>query len=203
MKLLLAGAALVALGAGEARLAGAEDVVETRSGVKFASKSGGESLLGIGLRTRTFLKVKVYAIGLYVADEALKGPLAAHKGKTDGPAFYAELVNGDFDKQVTLKFVRDVGQDTIQDAMREALTGAEKAPLDTFVSYFPEVKVGQECVLRWGKGGVLETTMAGQAKPPINNKAFAARVFAIWLGEKPLQADIKRDLVARANGLIQ
>lgn len=203
MRLLVAGAALLALGAGDARLLRAEDVVEARSGVKFAAKNGSESLLGVGLRTKTFLKVKVYAVGLYVADEALKGPLAAFKGKTESPGFYGELVNGDFDKQVTLKFVRDVDQKAIQEAWSEALAGADKASLDTFLSYFPDVKTGQEYVLRWGKGGVLETNMAGQAKPPINNKAFAARVFGIWLGEKPLQADIKKDLVARAPGLIQ
>jgi hypothetical protein len=203
MRLLVAAAALLALGAVDGRRLGAEDVTEARSGVKFAAKNGTRSLLGVGLRTRTFLKVKVYAIGLYVSDEALAGPLAAHKGKTDSPAFYAELVNGDFDKEVTLKFVRDVEQATIQEAMREALVGADKARVDAFVSYFPEVKVGQECGLRWGQGGVLETTMAGQPRPAIADKAFTARVFGIWLGEKPLQADIKKDLVARASGLIK
>jgi hypothetical protein len=202
MKLLATAAAVLALAAVDGRLVGAEDVVEVRSGVKFAAKDGSESLLGVGLRTRTFLKVKVYAIGLYVSDEALKGALAAHKGKTTSPAFYADLVNGDFDKHVTLKFVRDVGKETIQEAMRDALIGADRARTDTFVSFFPEVKVGQECVLRWGKGGVLETTMAAQPRPPIADKAFVSRVFAIWLGEKPLQDDIKRDLVARAASLI-
>jgi len=203
MRLLAAVAAMTVLGAVDGRPIGAEDVVEARSGVKFAAKNGSESLLGVGLRTRTFLKVKVYAIGLYVSDAALAGPLAAYKGKTESPGFYAELVNGDFDKQVTLKFVRDVGQETIQEAMRDALVGADKARLDAFVSYFPEVKVGQECVLRWGKGGVLETTMTGQTRPPIADKAFASRVFGIWLGEKPLQADIKKDIVARASALIK
>jgi hypothetical protein len=202
MKLLVAVAALMVLGAVDGRPLGAEDVVEARSGVKFAAKNGSESLLGVGLRTRTFLKVKVYAIGLYVSDEALSGALAAYKGKTDTPGFYGQLVSGDFDKQVTLKFVRDVEQAKIQEAMRDALVGADKARLDAFVSYFPEVKIGQECVLRWGKGGVLETTMAGQPRPPIADKTFASRVFGIWLGEKPLQEDIKKDLVGRASGLI-
>lgn len=202
MKLLATAAAVLAWGAVDGRLAGAEDVVETRSGVKFAAKDGSESLLGVGLRTKTFLKVKVYAVALYVSDEALKGPLAAHKGKTTSPAFYADLVNGDFDKRVIMKFVRDVDQKAIQDAWREVLVGADKARLDTFLSFFSDMKVGQECVLRWGKGGVLEVSVIGQQKPPIADKAFASRVFGIWLGEKPLQADIKKDLVARAPSLI-
>ena len=32
----------------------------------------------------------------------------------------------------------------------------------------------------------------------IMTKSFAAAVFSIWLGEKPIQADIKQGLVARA-----
>jgi hypothetical protein len=195
---VVVGAGLVSAGAAAAR---AQDVVEPRSGVAFAARRGELSLLGVGLRTRTFLKVKVYAVGLYVSDAALRGMLAVHKGKTGAPAFYRDLVGGDFEKLVVLEFVRDVGQETIQEAMREALAGAPRAPTDAFVAYFPEVKAGQQCVLRWGKGGVLETTMAGEPRPPLADREFAARVFAIWLGDSPIQADIKRDLVARIAGL--
>jgi hypothetical protein len=120
-------------------LAAAQDVTEPGSGVKFPAKRGDLSLLGVGLRTRTVLRVKVYAIALYVADSALAGPLAAHKGHFDSPAFYRDLVAGDFAKEVHLRFTRDVDQGTIQEAMREALAGANRARTDTFVSYFPEV----------------------------------------------------------------
>lgn len=184
-------------------LASAEDVKEPRSGVSFAAKDGASSLLGIGLRTRTMLKVKVYAIGLYVDDAALSGPLAAHKGKTSSPEFHRDLVWGDFPKHVVLKFTRDVTTSQIQGAFREALPSASKARVDAFASYFGDTKVGQEYVIKWAPGGVLETTVVGVAKPPIADKDFAAAVFGIWLGEKPIQDDIKRDLVARAPLLIK
>jgi hypothetical protein len=87
--------------------------------------------------------------------------------------------------------------------MREALEGADKAKTEAFVGYFPEVKEGQECVLRWAPGGTLEVTMAGQPRPPIADRAFATAVFGIWLREKPIQDDLKRDLVSRAPQLIQ
>jgi Chalcone isomerase-like len=182
----------------------AEDLVETGSGVSFPLTRDGATLLGAGLRIKkiTFIKVKVYAVGLYVGDAALTGPLAVHKGQTTDPEFFKDLVWGDFPKELVLHFVRDVGQGRIQDAMREALEGAEKAPLDAFVSYFPEVKSGQECVLRWGSGGVLETTMAGEARPPIRDKTFAAAVFALYVGEHPLQDDIKAGLTSRAAALL-
>ena len=181
----------------------AEDVKEPRSGVSFAAKDGTSSLLGIGLRTKTMLKVKVYAIGLYVDDSALAGALAAHRGKTSSREFYRDLVWGDFPKHVVLKFVRDVSTSQIQDAFREALPAADKARVDAFAGYFGDTKVGQEYVIRWAPGGTLETTVVGAAKPPIADKDFAAAVFAIWLGEKPTQDDLKRDLVSRAPLLIK
>lgn len=183
--------------------AAAQEVAEPGSGVRFATKRGDLSLLGVGLRTRTIFKVKVYAIGLYVADSALAGPLAAHKGALGSPAFYRDLVAGDFPKEVLLKFTRDVNQATIQEAMRDALAGADRARTETFASYFPEIKTGQECLIRWAPGGILETVMGGQPKPSIADRSFAAAVFAVWLGEKPIQEDIKKALVSRAPALIK
>jgi hypothetical protein len=87
--------------------------------------------------------------------------------------------------------------------MRESLAGAEPKILDQFVSYFPEVKEGQECVLRWVPGGTIESVMAGQAKPPIADRAFAERLFGLYVGPTPLQADIKAGVVARAAEVIK
>lgn len=183
--------------------AAAQEVSEPGSGVRFAVKKGEMSLLGVGLRTRTVFKVKVYAVGLYVADSALSGPLAAHRGRLGTPAFYRDLVWGDFPKEVHLKFTRNLDRGTIQDAMREALAGANKTRVDGFVGYFPEIKSGQECVIRWSPGGTLEILMAGEPKPPIADKDFAAAVFGVWLGETPIQEDIKKGLASRAAELIR
>jgi chalcone isomerase-like protein len=180
--------------------AASQDYTEPKSGVAFPAERDGMSLLGAGLRVKkiAFVKAKVYAVGLYVGQDALAGPLAPLRAKGPSPELYKQLVTGDFAKELVLRFTRDVGQERIQEAMREALAGAEKAPLDTFVSYFPEVKTGQECVLRWAPGGGLEAVMAGQAKPVIANRGFAERVFGLYLGETPLQDDIKADLLVRA-----
>src|SRR6266496_4968090 len=181
-----------------------QEIVEPKSGAKFPAKVEDKSLLGAGLRTKTFLKVQVYALGLYVADGALAGPLAAYKGQPPGsPAFYKELVQGDFPKQATMKFLRNLDAGQIQEAMREALVGADKARVEAFVSYFPAITSGQECVLRWAPGGTLETVVAGTPKPPIADKAFASAVFAIWLGDKPIQEDLKKAIVSRAGELIR
>jgi hypothetical protein len=183
---------LVAAGA----LSSAQDFTEPRSGVRLPLQSadGQMVLLGAGVRSKTFVvKVKVYVAGLYAAP----GALSKHKGKAAAPELYSDLVWGDFPKEIVLRFVRDVGKGRIQEAMREALPTADKTLTEQFVSFFPEVKQGQECRLRWGSGGVLEVTMAGERRPTIANKEFAAAVFAIYLGEKPIQVDLKQAMVAR------
>jgi hypothetical protein len=200
MREIVAVALAVTLSAASAA---SQDVTEPKSGVAFAPKVGDMSLLGVGLRTKTMLKVKVYAVGLYVADSALAGPLAALKGKTDSPAFYRELVTGDFPKEIRLKFVRDLSAEQIQSAFREVLTAADPAKTNLFVNYFGELKSGQEAVLHYSPGGNLEVSVAGLGKPPINDKKFSESVFAIWLGDKPIQDDIKKALVSRADQLLK
>lgn len=188
--------ATLLLGLSLPAVASAQDAVtEPKTGVSFPVQRDDMTLLGVGLRVKSvaFVKVKVYAVGLYAAESGV----AAHKGKPASDALYNDLVWGDFPKQVVLKFTRSLGQDRIQGAMREALEGADAKFTNLFVSYFPEVKEGEECVLRWSKGGTLETIYNGVNKGPINDKNFAASVFSIWLGKKPIQDDIKRDIVAR------
>src|SRR5262249_60027373 len=123
---------LAAALAAAATPAASQDYTEPKSGVAFPAERDGMSLLGAGLRVKkiAFVKVKVYAVGLYVGQDALGGPLAGERAKGPSPALYKELVTGDIKKELILKFTRDVGQDRIQEAMREALAGAEKAPLD-------------------------------------------------------------------------
>ena len=182
---------------------GAQEVKEPRTGVSFPVKQDDMTLLGVGVRTKTFLRVKVYAAGFYVADAALAGPLAIHRGRTGTPAFYRDLIWGDFPKAIVMKFVRDTTASQIRDAFYEALPTIDRARLDLFSSHFGTPRNGQVVVVRWAPGGVIETTAAGEVKPRIPDKPFAAAVFGIWFREKPIQEDLKRDLVSRATEVLR
>lgn len=191
---------LLALSLALAAPASAQKVTEPKTGASFENTDkDGWWLLGTGVRTRTMLNVKVYAIGLYVDGPSYTRLVSSKGGNVKPtPELYKELVWGDFGKRVELRFVRDLSAAQIQGAFREALAGADKAKVEQFAGYFGDIAKGQDAVIRWAPGGTLETTVAGAAKPPIADKGFAAAVFSIWLGEKPIQADLKRDLVARA-----
>ena len=175
----------------------AQDVSEPKSGIRFAAKEGNMSLLGVGLRKKNV--TKVYAIGLYVADSALSGAL---NGKAGTPDLYKELVNGDFKKKVVLKFLRDMNSDQMRGAFRDALKGAGSKS-EVWLAYFGDVRQGQECSIGWTPGVGLETKIGGLGNAPLNDKVLASAVFEMWLGEKPVQDDLKKDLVSRAGEVIR
>jgi hypothetical protein len=177
----------------------AQDVAEPKSGAKFAVKDGDTSLLGVGLRTKTFAKVKVYAIGLYVADSAIAGPL---KGKAGTSELYRQLVTGDFKKKVVMRFLRNVSTEQIRDAFNESFKNSG-VKSDVWIAYFGDIRSGQELVIGWTPGVGLETKVAGADKSAINDKALASAIFGIWLGDKPIQDDLKKDLVARGGELLK
>jgi hypothetical protein len=193
-------AAALALVLGLALPLRSQELAEPRSGARFVLESDGQALLGLGLRVKkiAFVKVNVYAVALYVPDAALDGPLSAYRGRPASPELFRDLVRGDFGKRLVLRFLRDLERDQIAGAMRGALAGRSDARLlERFVSYFTELKQGEECELRWLPGGSLEVSLAGLTRPPIDDKDFAAAVFGIYLGDQPLQEDIKRGLVSR------
>lgn len=133
-------ASVIVLALGIASALGAQELAEPQTGVRFPLTSQGQALLGLGLRVKkvAFVKVKVYVVGLYVSEAVLSGPLAAHRGHPASPELFRDLVWGDFDKHLVLRFVRDLERERIQTAMRSALAGRTDALLlDQFVSYSP------------------------------------------------------------------
>lgn len=111
-------------------------------------------------------------------------------------------MDGDFKKKVVMKFLRDVSTDQILDAFRDSLKGAG-GKAEVWISYSSDICSGQECVSSWTPGLGLETKVAGVDKPAINDKALAAAIFGIWLGDKPIQEDVKKDLVGRSGQVLK
>ena len=199
---LVAAVAALALLVGTG-VASAQEYKDPKSEVAFAVDNGDLRLLGTGLRIKkiAFLKFKAYAFGVYV--DAAAEELAPFKGQKASDDLRKALQAGDFKKELVLHFMRDLDAEKIQDAMRDALKkGTDKAVLDQFISYFPEVKVGERCTLRWVPGGTIETVMVGEEKPPITDMAFAQKLFGLYVGPKPLQKDFKESTAARLGDVL-
>lgn len=211
---------------GVALPAGAQTVEEPSSKVPFpvtlqAPGGGTQALAGTGIRTKTFLKVKVYAFGLYV-DAAQAAPaLGAWKGKDakaleKDEAFYGALLGMKFPMTLRLVMTRNVGGEDMAEAFDGALRprvqeaaaaknmpGGEAA-LETFRGYFSvdEMTDGSELLFSCTPDGTLQSRVKGEDKAPIQSAALCWALFDVYLGPNPISGDGKKKVIARLPDLM-
>ena len=144
------------------------------------------SLTGAGVRKRVFFQV--YAIGLYVQDRK------------------ADPISQPGPKRVQIQMLRDVGADTFNEALVEGIKAnhseAQAKALEPRVAQFAatiaelkEAKKGMTIALDWN-GKATQVVVDGKpAGQPIEGEDFYRALLRIWLGEKPVQDDLKRALL--------
>ena len=142
-------------------------------------------LTGAGLRKRLFFQV--YAIGLYVRDP--KADLIAQTGP----------------KRVAIHMLRDVGAEQFTEALTEGIKAnhseAEASALEPRIKQLAaimaevgEAKKGMAIALDW-TGKETQVLIGGKpAGRPIEGEDFYRALLRIWLGEKPVQDDLKKAL---------
>jgi hypothetical protein len=203
-----------------------ETATEPNSGVAFpfhvSAPSGGDQILmGTGIRTKTFLKVKVYAFGLYVDSAAAAALLAGHGGKDHkalqkDAAFYGDLLRLQFPMTLRLVMTRDVGGEDMADAFDGALRprvqraaaelsmpGGEDA-LTTFRGYFSlgEMTKDSELLFTCTPDGTLASRVKGEDQPAITSHALCWALFDVYLGRDPISGDGKKNLIANFPSLL-
>jgi hypothetical protein len=161
------------------------------AGVKFDEQARVENaqlaLTGAGVRKRLFFQV--YAIGLYVQDR--KGDPLAQGGA----------------KRVAIHMLRDVDAGTFTqaliDGMRpnhdEATMKALEpriAQLSATMAQMQEAKKGMAITLDWLPAAGTQMTVNGKAAGAlIAGEDFYRALLRIWLGDKPVQDDLKKALL--------
>ena len=179
--LLLGLLLAIALPAWSAEVAGVK--VDDRTNV------GGQDLVlnGAGVRTRAIFKV--YVAGLYLPAKA--ADLAGVLGKAP--------------RRIQLTLLRDVAADQfvgalndgLKDNNSEAELAAVKAQADqmtTIMKAFGEVKEGNVVTLDF-VDGATRIGLNGAAKGTLAGEAFNKALTKIWLGDKPVQPDLKKSLL--------
>lgn len=160
-------------------------------GIKLADKVavGGQELgfNGAGIRTRAIFKV--YVGSLYLPAKA--GDLAGVLAK--GP------------RRIQLNLLRDLSADQLIDALNDGLKDnnseaemaavkAQQAQLATIMKAFGEVKEGNVVTLDFVDDATV-VGFNGAAKGTIPGEAFNRALTRIWLGDKPVQADLKKAML--------
>jgi Chalcone isomerase-like len=182
---LLAFLLLVPLAAMAAEVAGVKIEDTTRIG------NAELALNGAGLRKRAFFQV--YAMGLYVQQKSAN---AAAVIEQPGP------------KRVAIHMLRNVGADAFNEALAEGIRAnspeAEAKALEprlkelsAIIGGVGEAKKGMAIYLDWTGA---ETQVSIQGKPvgkPIAGEDFYRALLRIWVGDKPVQDDLKKSLLGQ------
>jgi len=186
MKIRLMAAMLffAAFAAGGAEVAGVKLDDKTRVG------SAELALNGAGLRKRVFFQV--YAIGLHLPQ------------KSSTPAAILEQPGP---KRVAIHMLRDVGADdftaALADGIRANHSEAEARALEprikelaAIMAELKEAKKGMAIALDWQPPGGTVMVVNGAARgKPIQGEDFYRALLRIWIGDKPVQDDLKKALL--------
>jgi len=160
------------------------------AGVKIPDEDQKLVLNGSGLRKRAFFQV--YVIGLY---------LPAKK------AAAADVIGAAGPKRVAIHMLRDVDADQFSGALADGIKDnhgeAEAKALEprvrqlaAIMAEMKEAKKGMRITLDWLPAAGTQVTVDGRpAGAPIPGEDFYRALLRIWLGEKPVQDDLKKALL--------
>ena len=160
-------------------------------GVKLDDKvsMGAQELVLNGAGVRTRVVFKVYVASLYLPQKA--ADLAGVLSKSP--------------RRIQLNILRTLSGDQLVDALNEGLaennTAAELAAvkpqveaLATIMKSFKELKEKDVVTLDL-VDGATRIGLNGEAKGSIGGDAFNQALTKVWLGDKPVQADLKKSLL--------
>ena len=161
----------------------------TLAGVSFPDQLtvGGKTVVlnGLGLRTATLLRVKVYVIGLYL------------ESKSSDPQ--AIIASGD-NKRIAMHFVHDVTGKELRGGWTEGFedntpdTTGIRDEIAKFNASMCDVKNGDSIVLDFA-GDTVNVLINDTRIDTLTGKAFQQALLAIWLGPKPPNEPLKQGIL--------
>jgi len=141
-------------------------------------------LNGMGVRV-AYVFVKIYVAGLYLTTPT-------HDAKA--------AISTDEPKRMLLQFLREISHTEMVSAMKDGFavtaTAALQPQVDQFSATFTEpLKEGTQVQLDYVPGQGTSVTIAGKAKGTIAGADFMRALWAIWLGDKPVDGGLKDGLL--------
>jgi hypothetical protein len=142
-------------------------------------------LLGMGLRKKLWFKV--YLASLYV-----------ERPSEDA----AQVISSEQIKRVQMNMLRDLERGKIVEAVQQGFernSGPQmprlQARLDQFLAAIPDLKGGETIVITYlPRRGTLVKAGSGQ-QIAVPGKDFADALFSVWLGEVPVDGDLKGEML--------
>jgi len=94
--------------------------------------------------------------------------------------------------------IADAGEKILADNVGAEVLASLRERLDRMRALYVDVKPGDRYALTYVPGNGTELTLNGKSLGTIEGADFAAAYFAIWFGDKPLDAGLKTQLLSCA-----
>lgn len=158
--------------------------------VEDSLRVGSSELLlnGAGLRSKLF--IKVYVGALYVSQKS---------------AMAATLLDSTAPRRMQLRLLRDLGADALHEALEDGLnsnnTPAELAEIKSqseqlagIMKGIGKVREGDTVAIDFQADGIA-VSLNGEARGKVAGANFARALLKVWLGDKPVDASLKKALL--------
>jgi hypothetical protein len=116
----------------------------------------------------------------------------------------ATFLAADRIKRIDLVVRRDLSGADVASAIAEAMNEASPtrkdslaARISSFQKLFPNVATGERISLTYIPGKGTAVAIQGSEKGSIAGDDFAEALFSVWIGTRPIQEDVKNDLIGR------
>jgi len=162
-------------------------------GVSF-SRTYAEGSLSLRLNNAALLRYKIlfrgYVVGLYLPEGTDPAAALSEVPKRLEFSYFWEIPGPEFGKAGEKILVRNVDGRTMA-ALRDRL--------DRINDAYRDVKPGDRYALTYRPGKGTELSLNGEPLLTVEGADFAAAYFSIWLGEKPIDDGLKKELLRKGS----
>ena len=140
---------------------------------------------GVGL-LRVMAFVKVYAGAFYLPEDASSKMVLSDVPKRLEVEYFRSIAGDEFGLVTHKKISENVDPQTYERL---------RPQIEYHNSMYQDVQPGDRYSLTYIPGKGTELALNGESKGIVEGADFAAAVFSIWLGPKPISESLKKDLL--------
>lgn len=157
-------------------------------GIKYSDDyvAEGKNLKLTGTGLMRYWGFKAYSGALYLEEGATVGDVLSDKAKRIELEYFRAIKGSDFGPATDKSIAKNV----------DSLTYARLRPqIEYHNSLYEDVQPGDRYSLTYVPGRGTELALNGEPKGVIEGAEFAAAVFSIWLGPKPINNSFKKQIL--------
>ncbi len=140
---------------------------------------------GTGL-LRYMIFVKAYAGGLYLPEEVPSDDALSEVPKRLEVEYFQAIKGKDFGPATRKMIAKNVDKATFQRL---------EPKIEIHSKMYEDVKPGDRYSLTYIPGKGTELALNGEPKGTVEGSEFAAALFSIWLGDKPIDKSFKKQIL--------